>query len=332
MVRGPKFLPLAALAVALSASAGARGSGTVPLTASTAGHAEDGALLLRPAPTGRVRIGGGRFMMGSSGQELQAAIGLCQQEPLGAPLAPPSPASTERQSICILRTDLMREAPLHEVTLSPFWIDRTEVTVEAYLRCVTVGVCDANDFPRGDARFDQPRFPMTHVSREDAMRFCAWAGGRLPTEAEWELAARGTARRIFPWGTRWNPHLANHGSFAHDPTDASDGYAGLAPVGSFPDGATPEGVLDLAGNVAEWVVDLLDLIKVQAPGSATPDVKIQEYPSTPQVNPVSTAGGVHVARGGSYASAGFSVRTAARWFLENSPREPFIGFRCAQND
>jgi formylglycine-generating enzyme required for sulfatase activity len=331
-MRALRLSTVFALALTLGTSAFASGT-TLPLPATTSARAESGVALLRPVPSGRLHVAGGRFTMGSTIPELQAAIGLCEQEPRGAALAPPSPTTGDQPlTLCRLRQEFPREAPAHPVTVSPFAIDRTEVTVEDFARCIRVGVCDAPSFPRGDVRFDQPRFPMTHVAREEAAQYCTWAGGRLPTEAEWELAARGIAERVFPWGTRYNPHLANHGSFAHDPTDGTDGYLGLAPVGSFPDGATPEGLLDMAGNVAEWVSDQLEFVPVPVPGSAQVELKLEEYPRTPQVNPVGTKGSARVARGGSYLSPSFSIRGASRFILEGNYALPMIGFRCAQND
>src|ERR1700759_5060883 len=96
----------------------------------------------------------------------------------------------------------------------------------------------------GAQRFNRPNFPVTFVTFDDAQRYCAFQGGRLPTEAEFERAARGVARRAFPWGQSYHSKLSNHGRLGVDATDSSDGFAELSPVGSFPDGATPEGVLD----------------------------------------------------------------------------------------
>src|SRR5262249_42239550 len=147
------------------------------------------------------------------------------------------------------------------VTLSDFWIDRTEVTVAAYEQCVTAGYCHEPPFSTGAARLKQPDFPVVLVTWFDAKRYCEWRNERLPTEAEWERAARGPSGRRYPWGNVWNASLANHGKSSWsdfrmgDTIDASDGFDELAPVASFREGRTTEGVMDLAGNAAEWVAD-----------------------------------------------------------------------------
>src|SRR5437868_3063630 len=158
----------------------------------------------------RVFIPGATFSMGSGEYELAIGNVLCEKEPLGA--------------LCKVREAqndfLDREKPVHPVTISPFHIDRTEVTVDSYQRCVGAGACAAPGFPALDARYDRPNFPVTHVTWDEAKHYCAFAGGRLPTEAEWELAARGEAARAFPWGNVHNPHPCNHGSTAMATTDA----------------------------------------------------------------------------------------------------------------
>ena len=210
------------------------------------------------------------------------------------------------------------EGHSHEVALTPYELDRTEVTVAAYERCVSAGACPPSGTAPGDPRFDRPTLPVVNVRWDDARSYCAWAGGRLPTEAEWEFAARGPRGRDFPWGNLWNPHLANHGSLAHDPTDGTDGYLYLAPVGSFPDGATPTGLLDMAGNAAEWVSDLFDL-----------DDGGFGYPAASAVNPKGpTTGAYHVARGGSWGDGAAWLRSAAR-SVSSAHRSPQIGVRCA---
>lgn len=265
-----------------------------------------GVTSLRAPAEGRVRVPGGRFLMGSTPAEMVDAVRMCEREMY--------------KSLCERLSPAFRaEGMAHQVTLSAFFIDRTEVTVAAYRRCVGAGACAAPSFVPTDARFDRPELPITHVRWEDATAYCRWAGGRLPTEAEWELAARGTTSRTFPWGNVYNPRLCNHGSLAHDDSDARDGFAGLAPVGSFPDGATPLGLLDMAGNVAEWVEDVFSL-----------DDQGFGYESIAQVNPRGKAtGAFHVVRGGSYEDAAPWVRAAARGLMTTLVRSSTVGFRCA---
>jgi formylglycine-generating enzyme required for sulfatase activity len=247
--------------------------------------------------------------MGSTASEMVQAVKMCEREPLGARCAGP-------------RDDvgpwIRAEGHAHEVTLTDFELDRTEVPVRRYARCVSAGACSPAAFPSGDARYDRPDLPVTHVRWEDASAYCAWMGGRLPTEAEWEHAARGRAGHTFPWGDLYNPHLANHGAWSDDPTDGRDGFFGLAPIGSFPDGATATGLLDMAGNVSEWVFDWYDR-----------DDEGYGYSRGAQVNPKGPPYGAHghVIRGGSYREAAHWLRTAARRAWPYATRE--IGFRCA---
>jgi len=258
-----------------------------------------------------VRIEGGSFSMGSSDSQVAQADEQCKREIHGV--------------LCDERVSFRDQQPAHTVSLSPYSIDQTEVRVDQYARCVSAGACDPARFAEGDARFDRPSFPVTHVRWEDASAYCNWSGGRLPTEAEWEFAARGSASRQYPWGDVYNPHLCNHGAFAPDLTDGSDGFVGLAPAGSFPDGATPEHVLDMAGNVAEWVADFYERDPESGSG----------FPGASQVNPKGPATGVHhVIRGGSYLDGAAWMRAAWRGSLELRGRievtgAPDVGFRCA---
>ncbi|MCC6454037.1 MAG: SUMF1/EgtB/PvdO family nonheme iron enzyme [Caldilineaceae bacterium] len=155
------------------------------------------------------------------------------------------------------------EKPQHEVDLPGFWIMRTEVTNAQYARCVAaaIGRCDppANDF------WNQPEFadhPVTHVNWEQAGAYAHWVGGRLPTEAEWEKACRGLDNRIYPWG-------------AYEPNSERlnfDGNVGApTKVGSYPEGASPYGALDMAGNVWEWTADWYGgEYYAQSPGGSPP--------------------------------------------------------------
>lgn len=189
------------------------------------------------------------------------------------------------------------------VTLEPFGIDRTEVTVAAYARCVRAARCDApHDAFVGATRANS--LPRTDVTFAMATQYCGFAGGRLPTEAEWELAARGYDRREYPWGAR-----------LPDCSLARFAGCGEAPVaaGSIARGASPFGVREMAGNVAEWVADR---------GGAL--IWASDW------NPIgSDRGETRVVRGGAFTDNASGVRTSAR--REVNPREARfdVGFRCA---
>jgi len=148
-----------------------------------------------------------------------------------------------------------------------FWIARTELTHAQFAAFVRATGYDGSDQPSSkptepflhDWRdsappADRAAYPVCYLNVHHARAFCAWASRatgrtvRLPTDAEWGLAARGPEGRTFPWGDEWDPQRCNSGT-------PDDGFAEAAPVGSFPRGATPEGVLDLAGNIWEWTED-----------------------------------------------------------------------------
>lgn len=155
------------------------------------------------------------------------------------------------------------EKPGRTTTVAPLWVSRTEVTVEAYARCVAKGSCTAprtdNACTWGVAGLEH--HPINCVTWDQARAFCAWMGGRLPTADEWEYAAKGGESRIYPWGNdRLDGHRANFAEHQYTrkyPLGAAgqtddDGWMETAPVGSYPEGASKHGLLDMAGNVAEW--------------------------------------------------------------------------------
>jgi eukaryotic-like serine/threonine-protein kinase len=144
--------------------------------------------------------------------------------------------------------------PVHRERVREFWLDRTEVTVELYLACVRAGKChppsndwDSPDYPCNLPHIDRSSHPMNCIWQRDATAYCAFVGKRLPTEIEWEFAARGTSGRTYP-----NGEVPPDGHACTGRKSRTDGLRHTCPVGSFPDDSTPEGVLDMAGNVSEY--------------------------------------------------------------------------------
>jgi formylglycine-generating enzyme len=263
-----------------------------------------GLALLRAKGSRMIRVPRSEFFMGSTEGDVVDSTLLCEREPLAT--------TCDEQTFA-------NELTRHYVKLSGFFLDRTEVTVADYDACVRVGRCTAPPYEQGARRFRQANFPVTLVTWDDAQNFCAFRGARLPTEAEFERAARGQTGRHFPWGALANGHLANHGRLGLDTSDASDGFSELAPVGSFRAGRTPDGFLDLAGNVAEWVQDRY--------ATQYPDQEV----SDPQGPDAATATSARVVRGGSYESPMAWLRGAARNAFLPSERRPSLGFRCARS-
>ncbi len=284
----------------------------------SAEHASGAVIELRASPSGTVLLPASTFVMGSDIAEITLAALQCQREPWGR-------LGDEDDRFCELK-HFATEIGEHKVTLSAFTIDRTEVTVLAFDRCVGAGVCNPPGFRRGDPRFDRANFPVTMVSWSDGADYCRWVGGALPTEAQWEYAARGIEQRRYPWGNVWNGSIANHGSLADDPTDASDGYAWVAPVGSFPEGATPTGIQDLAGNVEEWVQDRMDID--QAIYKRNNTAIALPYLQAAVTNPIATTGLGRRARGGSFIRAAHQLRATARFASLDTTRSEDTGFRC----
>lgn len=225
------------------------------------------------------------------------------------------------------------EAPVHRVFVDAFYLDRLETTNVEYQRCVTEGVCippkiaDCNTpepmryLIRHPNYYENPAFadyPVICLDWYQAVDYCAWRGARLPTEAEWEKAARGTDARTYPWGNE--PPTPNRvsflwpeGEFEQDPTYWP------SPVGSYPDGASPYGVLDMAGNVYEWVQDVYDP---------------EYYASSPYDNPTGPpvdSGKWRVARGGSFWNLPNRIRSANRnnAYLPADLAHFDAGVRCA---
>lgn len=156
--------------------------------------------------------------------------------------------------------------------------------------------------------------PAVAVSALDAEHYCRWVGGRLPTEAEWERAARGGGRRLFPWGQYYNSRLANHGTVTGTP-DAIDGFEFAAPVTAFAAAPSAHGLLNMAGNAWEWTADAFRSDAYRTLGAVDPKVLAD--------------GGLRAIRGGSWRSAPHDLRATARRGLMAAERRDDVGFRCA---
>jgi serine/threonine-protein kinase len=220
------------------------------------------------------------------------------------------------------------ERPQHEVYLDAFWIDRTEVSNSQYKRCVDNGKC-SSPARLGSVTWDRyygyPEFdgyPVISVSWHQADAYCRWAGKRLPTEAEWEKSARGTDKRIYPWGNVFDGTLLNFcdvncpcDKCGYKDTSWNDGYAETAPVESYPEGASPYGALNMVGNVWEWTSSLSGSYPYNAEDG-------REDPA---------ADGERVVRGGYWSISQWGVRTAYRGHFVPSLPLQFMGFRCARS-
>jgi len=196
------------------------------------------------------------------------------------------------------------EKPQRSIYLDAFWIDKTEVTNEMYAACVNGGECrppEANGSFTRNSYYDNPEYnnyPVIEISWEDARTYCEWTGRRLPTEAEWEKAARGTEGQTYPWGDQ---------SPSEDLLNFSFNVGDTTEVGSYLAGASPYGALDMAGNVWEWTADWYDA---------------DYYKDAPERNPQGPdTGGSRVLRGASWSNAARWVRAGIRG--RNAPADRY---------
>jgi formylglycine-generating enzyme required for sulfatase activity len=302
--RGRRVGSAFAALVALGIVVGAR-----PADAQRVIRGNDGAeMVLVPA---------GEFWMGSTRGEADRAIDGCKR--VGY-----------KEDFCKEHED---ELPRHRVALDSFYIDRYEVTNALFGRFVRATgyrttaeregwgwvVKDKDGkwqgvkidgamwrSPGGPGTSAGSDHPVVQVARDDANAYCKWAGKRLPTEAEWEKAARGTDGRRYPWGDGWEPAKAN-GDMSVRTT---------RPVGSYPGGVSPYDAHDMAGNVWEWVADWYDK---------------DYYKNSPERNPMGPAPAEHgVLRGGSWTYAPFGLRPAVRVDSTPDHRLNDVGFRCGR--
>lgn len=249
----------------------------------------------------RIAVPAGEFRRGLSERVRASILTMCLK-------------MSDDKSQCDQDKLLAGEFPEEEIALSAYAIDSLEVSVGDYEQCVKAGSCDPLDWKACQVYTLQGlqtslRVPRTLqaapiaavcVPRDAAAAYCSWRAGRLPTHDEWERAARGTDGRVFPWGSIWDPTASNWGELdiVRMPiAGAIDGYDWVAPSGQYPDGASPIGARDMAGNVSEWV-----------------------------------AGEPVAARGGSWTSTPFELRVTARLRLDEGARRTDVGFRCAYSE
>ena len=249
-----------------------------------------------------IRIPAGSFIRGSTVDQVNDAYESCTRD--------------DKPNLC-WRSALDDEVPEHEVYLDEFYIDQYEVTNAQYGECVRAGLCNPPSplsSNNHSSYFDNPsyaNYPVIHVTWYDADRYCRWAGKRLPTEAEWEKAARGPNGMLWPWGDFFDQDRGNVRPGGVEP-DTRD----TTPVGYYPEGASPYGVMDMVGNVWEWVADWYDE---------------SYYQASPSKNPRGPASGEkRVFRGGSWNSNIGGDRAASRAGTPPDGQYFDIGFRCAR--
>ncbi|MEL7235020.1 MAG: SUMF1/EgtB/PvdO family nonheme iron enzyme, partial [Chloroflexota bacterium] len=318
---GVAVAPTATVAIALAPTQDTGGGLAVGApSVGTAGTESEIPAILELLQSDLDPVSGGTFQMGTTLQEAAQAVRECTDVFNG--VCQPSYAEDS--------------FPPRQITLSDFSIEETEVSYEQYIAFLNVmgprshlNGCDGqpclqtqNESDISNVGFDGQtydvpdvinNFPVAGVTWYGAKAYCEALGRRLPTEAEWEYAARGPEGNQYPWGTGpFDTTLAR----TNRPIPEDITQAGAAPIGSYPTGASWVGALDMAGNVAEWVLDWYD------------DDYYSQSPSA--VDPQGPVGGTErVVRGGSWDAVPFFARSAHRQSLNPIEAQPWLGFRCA---
>jgi sulfatase modifying factor 1 len=309
------------------------------------GHAGGRAVRVEKPRQVEVFIPAGTFEMGVSEDTANSALLQCQ-------LSYFPPNQTPRQQtqggmfidFCTEYHADLSHMQARAVFLDAYAIDRDEVSVADYRSCVAAGGCTLDALIAGDERYIRGEWPMVNATWDEAQSYCRWRGGQLPTEAQWERAARGDVSVFeWPWGELEQPKDFNHGQpravamreierqistvplrFFGDPDD-SDGFPLLAQPGSFPWGESPFGTRDQAGNVAEWTAD-----------AYFHDDRNRGYDNLSAVNPLREGTTqTRVIRGGSWRQPTFVARSNLRDpfnpYYDATSRFSHVGFRCARS-
>lgn len=304
-------------------------------------------------PSREVIVPAGTFWMGITEDDADTAFQRCTEYFEPHEIAQFSGPNNMPTSFCEIYRDELLAMTVHQVYLSAYAIDRDEVSVADYRACVFAGTCALDPLIAGDERYIHDDWPLVNVTWDEAQDYCRWRGGRLPTEAEWERAARGDSDGVWPWcsegdqGCVERPADFNHGQaralamrevdrgaanqyplhLMGDPDD-SDGAALLAKPGSYPWGEGPYGTRDQAGNVAEWTADVRGERDNTLGYKGLPEINPRRDPSPSEPR-------VYIVRGGSWRQPPFIARANVRdpFNVLYSPERRFshIGFRCARS-
>ena len=210
------------------------------------------------------------------------------------------------------KEDYVSSYPQRKITLDDFYIDKKEVSNGDYKMFIEATKRPAPSL-WDDHTLNSPSQPVIGVDWNDADAYCRWASKRLPTEAEWEKAARGADGRIWPWGNVWDPTKDNHGKGSGYGFDESDGWKYTAPVGTEL-GVSPYGVLNMAGNVYEWTAD-----------------DFNAYPENDKYIQEDFEQGFKALRGGAYDDGISEQRASTRCGFQKDFKDVDVGFRCARD-